>query len=237
MKSAQILSIQVGRAQRLGSEDASAADQRAWTSAIFKDPVNGPVWFGRTQISGDEQADLRVHGGPDKAVNLYPVEHLRAWAVELGLDEMPGGSFGENLTTTGLLEADVCIGDIFRAGEVLLQVSQPRGPCWKLACRWNLPDLAIRADQTGRTGWYFRVLQEGHLQSGDRLELAERPNPVWTIHRAYSVLRAPALSPEDALALAALPELAVASRAGLLTGLEAGKRGPRRSTLTGEKDD
>lgn len=120
MKSAQILSLQVGHAQRLGSEDASAADQRAWTSAIFKDPVSGPVWVGNSQISGDEQADLRVHGGPDKAVNLYPVEHLRAWAVELGLDEMPGGSFGENLTTAGLLEADVCIGDIFRAGEVLL---------------------------------------------------------------------------------------------------------------------
>lgn len=236
MKSAQILSLQIGHAQRLGSEDASAADQRAWTSAIFKDPVSGPVWVGNSQISGDEQADLRVHGGPDKAVNLYPVEHLRAWAVELGLDEMPGGSFGENLTTAGLLEADVCIGDIFRAGEVLLQVSQPRGPCWKLARRWGVPDLAIRADQTGRTGWYFRVLEEGHLQAGSRLELIERPNPAWSIQRAYAVLRAPALSPQEALALAALPELAAASRAGLLTGLETGKRGPRRSTLTGEKD-
>lgn len=237
MTSTQILSIQIGRTQRLGSEDAADGFQRAWTSAIYKEPVHGPVWVGQTQISGDEQADLRVHGGPDKAVNLYPVEHLRAWAVELGLDEMPGGSFGENLTTAGLLEADVCIGDIFRAGEVLLQVSQPRGPCWKLARRWGVPDLAVRADQTGRTGWYFRVLEEGHLQAGDRLELADRPNPVWSIQRAYSVLRAPALSREDALALAALPELAAASRAGLLRGLETGKRGPRRSTLTGEDGD
>ena len=237
MDDARILSIQVGRPQRLGSEDAAEGFQRAWTSAIYKDSVAGPVWVGRTQIRGDEQADLRVHGGPDKAVNLYPAEHLHSWATELGLEAMPGGSFGENLTTAGLLEADVCIGDIFRAGQVVLQVSQPRGPCWKLARRWNLPDLAIRADQTGRTGWYFRVLQEGHLQSGDRLELAERPNPSWSIHRAYSVLRAPALSPEDALALAALPELAATSRAGLLTGLETGKRGPRRSTLTGEKVD
>ena len=236
MTSIQILSIQVGRPQRLGNEDAAVGFQRAWTSAIFKDPVAGPVWVGRTQISGDEQADLRVHGGPDKAVNLYPVEHLRAWAAELGIDEMPGGSFGENLTTAGLLEADVCIGDIFRAGKVLLQVSQPRGPCWKLGRRWNRPDLAIRADQTGRTGWYFRVLEEGHLQAGDRLELAERPNPAWSIQHAYAVLRAPALSPQEALALAALPELAATSRAGLLSGLETGKRGPSRSTLTGEKD-
>lgn len=237
MKSAQILSIQVGRAQRLGSEDASAADQRAWTSAIFKDPVSGPVWVGKPQISGDEQADLRVHGGPDKAVNLYPAEHLHSWATELGLEAMPGGSFGENLTTAGLLEADVCIGDIFRAGQVVLQVSQPRGPCWKLARRWGVPDLAIRADQTGRTGWYFRVLQEDNLQAGYRLELAERPNPSWSVQRAYFVVRAPALSPEDALALAALPELAAASQAGLLRGLEIGKRGPRRSALTGEESD
>lgn len=237
MNDALILSVQVGRAHRMGTEGAADPVQRPWSSAIFKDPVNGPVWVGTTQMAGDEQADLHVHGGPDKAVNVYPVEHLLAWATVLGIDKIPGGGFGENLTLSGLLEEAVCIGDIFRAGEVMLQVSQPRGPCWKLARRWNLPDLAIRADQTGRTGWYFRVLREGNLQAGDRLEPIERIQSAWTVRRAYSILRAPALSPAEAQELAALPELAAASRAGLLRGLEQGKRGPRRSTLTGETDE
>lgn len=237
MDDARILSVQVGRARRMGTEDAPDPMQRPWSSAIFKDPVSGPVWADTIQLTGDEQADLRVHGGPDKAVYAYPVEHLRAWAIELGLGEIPGGGFGENLTTSGLLEDGVCIGDTFRAGEVLLQVSHPRGPCWKLARRWNLPDLAIRVDQMGRTGWYHRVLREGHLQAGDALELLERLHPAWTVQRAYSVLRAPALSPAEALELAALPELAASSRASLLKGLEQDKRSPRRSTLTGEADD
>lgn len=232
-----ILSVQAGRTRRLGQEQARDANRRAWSSAIFKEALAGPMWVGASGIAGDEQADLRVHGGPDKAVLDYPSEHLCAWAAELGLAEIIGGGFGENLTTVGLLEDSVCIGDTFRAGEVLLQVSQPRGPCWKLARRWNQPDLALRADENGRTGWYYRVLREGYLRAGDTLQLLERPNPRWTVRRAYLVLRAPALSPAETLELAALPQLSAASCAGLLRGLEQNRRAPRRSTLTGEEDD
>jgi len=232
-----ILSVQVGRTQRMGMEDSTEVMQRAWSSAIFKSAVDGRVWVSTLQVSGDEQADLRVHGGPDKAVYSYPFENLRAWAVELGLGEIPGGGFGENLTTANLLEDAVCIGDSFRAGEVILQVSQPRGPCWKLMRRWNQPDLAVRVDESGRTGWYQRVLREGFLQAGDKLELLERPNPAWTVLRAHFILRAPALKPDESLELAALPQLSAASRAGLLRGLEQNRRAPRRSTLTGEGDD
>lgn len=237
MNQAAILSVQVGRTRHFGDESSAEPMQRAWSSAICKDPVGGPVWVGAAHVEGDEQADPRVHGGPDKAVNAYPVEHLRTWAVELGLGEISGGAFGENLTTSGLVEDDVCIGDTVRIGTVILQVSQPRGPCWKLARRWNQPDLAIRMNESGRTGWYYRVLQEGTLQAGDAVQLVDRPNPLWTIHRAYLVLRAPALDPEKTLTLAGIPQLSGASRAGLLRGLEQDRRAPHRSTLTGEDDD
>ncbi len=236
MEQATILSVQVGRVRRLGSEAATDPMQRPWTSGILKAAVSGPVWFGVEQIDGDEQANRDAHGGQDKAVCSYPVEHLRAWAAELGLGEITNGGFGENLTLSNLLEDGVCIGDSFRAGTVVLQVSQPRGPCWKLARRWQRPDLAIRADESGRTGWYFRVLQEGHLQAGDTLELLERPNPQWTIQRAYQALRAPAAHRQESLVLAALTQLSAASRESLLRGLEQGKQAPRRSTLIGDNE-
>jgi MOSC domain-containing protein YiiM len=236
-ESPRILSVQVGHTRQLGAAESSDPMLRAWNSAIFKEAVEGPVWVSTSRVSGDEQADLRVHGGPDKAVFAYPVEHLRTWAVELGLTKMAGGGFGENLTTAGLLEDSVCIGDTLRAGGVLLQVSQPRGPCWKLARRWNQPDLALRVDESGRTGWYYRVLQEGYLQAGDPLQLVERPNPQWTVLHAYFILRAPALFPTKSLELAGLAHLSAASRASLLRGLQQNRRAPHHSTLTGEDED
>lgn len=214
-----ILTIQVGLPQQLEDPQAADGHSTSWRSAIYKLPVSGPVWAGKTDLAGDGQADLRVHGGPDKAVYAYPSEHYPAWQAELGL-EMPYGAFGENLTVDGLLEGEVCIGDVYRAGEALLQISQPRGPCWKLARRWGVKDLAARYSLTGRTGFYLRVLQEGYLAPGAALERIERPAPQWSVLRAHRLLEGARLDPRAAAALSELPELSASSRHDLKKQLE-----------------
>ena len=186
-----------------------------WHSGIYKEPVSGPVWAGRTDLAGDGQVDSRVHGGPDKAVYAYPSEHYPLWRQELGLPEMTNGGFGENLTVEGLLEDEVCIGDVLQAGGAVLQVSQPRGPCWKLARRWNFRGLEKRFSQTGRTGFYLRVLQEGYLSAGDRLERIERPAPQWSVLRAHRLLEDARSDPQAAADLAALELLSQSSRRDL----------------------
>jgi MOSC domain-containing protein YiiM len=142
-------------------------------TASFKEPVAGPVWLGPTGLAGDAQADLTVHGGPDKAVCVYPTEHLPYWAERLGRPLAPG-AFGENFSLAGLLEPEVCIGDIFRVGTALVQVSQPRQPCYKLATRNGEPAFALWVQESGRTGFYFRCLEPGLVQAGDTLELVAR---------------------------------------------------------------
>jgi MOSC domain-containing protein YiiM len=139
-------------------------------TSIFKAPVPGRVPVAKMNLRGDEQSDLSVHGGADKAVYAYPSEHYPFWRGELpGLD-FPWGAFGENLTTEGLREDDVHIGDRFRAGAVELVVTQPRMPCFKLGIRFKRADMVKRFLRSGRTGFYFRVLREGELAAGDSLE-------------------------------------------------------------------
>lgn len=201
-----VQSLQVGMPRTYGIPGVSAPEDRPWTSGIVKEPVDGPLWLSTTQLEGDGQADLVHHGGPDMALLAYGAEHYPLWRAELGLPDLPSGAFGENLTVSGLAEATVCIGDLYRLGEALLQVSQPRSPCWKLARRWRMPDLAARVQKTGRTGWYLRVLQEGHVAPRQELVLLERPYPLWTIER---VSRAAFGGTPDPLAaeLAACPAL------------------------------
>lgn len=185
---ATVISLQVGLPQTVGSNESPNPLDQAWTTGFYKQPTSSLVWLGQTNLEGDGQADLENHGGPDKAVNVYPVEHYPYWAQALPLLELPLGAFGENFTTEGLVENDLCIGDVFEVGESLVQVSQPRQPCWKLARRWRVKDLALRVQETGRTGWYFRVLREGHVQAGNRLVLLERHHPNWTVSTANEVM-------------------------------------------------
>lgn len=206
----QILSLQVGRPRPFGEHPEGQSVQ----SAFAKEPVSGPVWLGRTNFAGDQQADLRHHGGHDKAVLAYAGGAYEAWRGE-GLD-LPFGAFGENLTISGQDEATVCLGDIYAVGEALLQVAQPRIPCWKISHRWQIPDLAQRVERTGRTGWYLRVLQEGWVEAGQAVALVDRPCPAWPIRRVQEVL---ALSKQDGAAgleLAAVPVLAEMIRKVLL---------------------
>ena len=217
---ATILSIQVGLPQTMSCPQAKDAHAETWRSGIYKKPVSGAVWASRTNLAGDGQADLGVHGGPDKAVYAYPSEHYPLWRAEMGLAEMAFGGFGENLTVSGLLEPEVSIGDIYRAGEALLQISQPRGPCWKLARRWGIKGLEKRFSVTGRTGFYLRVLQEGNIEAGNSLELVERPAPEWTVLRAHRLIEDVKSDMQAATRLSDLPFLSQSTRRDLKKRLE-----------------
>ena len=185
---ALIWSIQVGLPEQRGHEGPDDPAQKAWTTGIFKHTVSGPVRLYRHHLEGDGQADLIHHGGLDKAVCAYPSEHWFHWHGTLPPHQLTGGAFGENFTLQGLTEEDVCIGDVFSVGSAVLQISQPRQPCWKLARRWQRKDLALLVEQTGLTGWYFRVLQEGMVEMNAALRLMERPFPEWTIATANHIM-------------------------------------------------
>jgi len=146
---------------------------RTVLTSIFKTSVDRRLRLTRVNFEGDQQSDLSVHGGVDKAVYAYPAEHYDFWRGEFPGVEMPWGMFGENLTTEGLLE-DVRIGDRFRIGSAELVVTQPRLPCYKLGLRFGRPDILKRFLQSGRTGFYFSVAQEGEVAAGDAIELVAR---------------------------------------------------------------
>ena len=165
---------------------------RPLRTGIFKEPVEGRIKVRKLNLEGDAQADLRVHGGVDKAVYGYPAEHYRTWSEELGRD-LPFGQFGENLTVEGLLEDQVRIGDIYRIGTTRLQVSQPRTPCHKLAARMASEEFPFRFLQSGRSGFYLRVLEEGELGRGDSIHRESREAESLTVLEAcFLLLEGPA---------------------------------------------
>lgn len=211
-----LLSVQVGKPAEQGSEGAHDPMDRPWTTGFFKSPVVGPVFLGATQLDGDGQADLVNHGGVDKAVCAYPAGHYPDWRRVLGRPDLPFGAFGENFTIDGLSELVMCIGDVWRVGGAVVEVSQPRQPCWKLARRWRVKDLAARVVEIGRTGWYFRVLTEGAVSPDQPMTLADRPHKQWTIDRANRVMHHDKSDPATAAALAAIPALSASWRSTLL---------------------
>jgi MOSC domain-containing protein YiiM len=216
-----LVSIQVGKPTVHGQKDAADPLDRPWRTGFFKEPVCGPVWVGRTNVTGDGQANGRVHGGPDKAVLAYAERHYAEWRVELGLPDLPYGAFAENFTVRGLDEQSVCVGDIYRVGEARVQVSQPRQPCVNIAHRWRIPTLTQQVETSGRTGWYLRVLEEGLIEAGQAIELLDRPSPEWSVARATSVMRERQAAPDAAAALAALSGLSAVWRRTLASAARA----------------
>ena len=205
---ATLYSVQVGTPRSYGFQDAIDPHDQPWTTGFFKRPLEGLVFVGSTNLVGDGQADLKNHGGVDKAVLAYSADHYPKWREELPMPDMPHGAFGENLTIAGLSESSVCIGDLFRVGEVLFEVSQPRQPCWKLARRWRMHELTGLVVNNGRSGWYLRVLSEGSLGAGMPVNLIERPNPSWPISRANEILHHRRTDLALTLELANVPALA-----------------------------
>jgi MOSC domain-containing protein YiiM len=139
------------------------------TTGIFKEPIEGRIMLRTLNLDGDEQADLTVHGGPDKAVYAYPIEHYEFWRKVYPDIEMPNGMFGENFTTQGLLEAGVNIGDVFKIGSSEVIATQPRMPCYKLGVKFGRMDVLRKFLASGRSGIYFKVLEEGRVGAGDSI--------------------------------------------------------------------
>ena len=206
MSQIQLLSIQVGMPQVFTSPNVTGAGPAAWTTAFLKQPVSGPVWMGKTNIEGD-QAGAKTHGGPDKVVCVYPKEHFSYWQRELDLPELGYGAFAENFTIQGQLEDQACIGDIIRIGEVDIQITQPRPPCWRLARWWQRKEFATQMEENGRTGWYCRVIKEGYTEAGTGMVLLDRPYPEWTISAANHLLYGSKGGFDQMEALAACPLL------------------------------
>ena len=211
-------------------DDGGSATSAVWVSAIAKAACTAPVLLGAINLAGDDQADRRFHGGPDKAVCVYAAAHYPSWWADdgwpsrLGPDTFGYGAFGENITVSApMTEADVCIGDVLRLGGATVQVSQPRQPCWKLGRRWGFPDLTTRTRQTGRTGWYLRVLETGVVAPDETLVLLERPHPAWSIGEANRVMVHDRHDLAAAEALAACPALAAEWAVPLRNRVERGR--------------
>ncbi|MFD0865981.1 MOSC domain-containing protein [Tessaracoccus lubricantis] len=171
---ARIAAVRVGRVQ------THLWEGREVSSGAVKHAIDGPVHLGPLGFDGDEQADTAVHGGPEKAALLYAAHHYPRWHAERSL-AMPDGGFFENLTLAdvdgaGPDETTVVLGETWRIGGAVVQVSQPRSPCWKLAKRWGIPSLVLDVQETGWSGWYVRVLEPGAVAAGDAVELLERPD-------------------------------------------------------------
>ncbi|WP_371930762.1 MOSC domain-containing protein [Paracoccus spongiarum] len=206
-------------------------------SGIAKAKTDEPLWLGPEGFHGDMQADRRVHGGIEKALHHYPRDHAPAWRDEIGahpLLDRPGG-FGENLSAEGLTEDRVAVGDIFRLGAALLQVSQGRQPCWKLNLRFGLPDMARRVQASGRTGWYYRVLEAGRVAPGDRLSRIDRLAPDWTLHRLWRAMYVDRLDRAELAGIAGLEVLAEGWRRHAQRRLESGRVEDWRPRLEGAR--
>ena len=175
-------------------------------TSIFKAPVSGPVRVAKLNVDGDQQSDLTVHGGIDKAVYVYPSEHYPFWREQFPDMELPWGVFGENFTTEGLLE-DTRVGDRFRIGSAEFVVTQPRMPCFKLGIRFKRPDMVKRFLESGRTGFYLAVLKEGEVAADDSIELLEQDQYNVTIADVVNLYRRDASNQDMLRRVSELPSL------------------------------
>ncbi|MET4665862.1 MOSC domain-containing protein [Sphingomonas sp. PvP056] len=202
--------VRVGRVTPLGPEQVP--------SGYVKQTRVEPVTVSALGLMGDEQADLSVHGGPDKAVYGYAASHYATWRSEIPEHAnllVPGG-MGENLTIAGVDEADLCIGDVHRIGTVTVQVCQPRQPCFKLAAYFGDAKMPRAFLRSGRSGWYYRVLETGKLCGGDDVQLLDRPQG-FPFARLVAIVNGAAATAAEVAELARMPELASSLREGFVT--------------------
>ncbi len=176
------------------------------STAIDKKPVAEAVELAEAGLVGDHQAHAQVHGGNDRALCVYAVEHFEYWSERLG-SEIGPGAFGENLSTRGLLDSEVCIGDRYRVGQALLQVTEPRKPCWIIAHKHNQPEIVAWILETGYSGFFFRVLEAAPIQVRAEIELIERPHPDVTVDRAMRLVVSGKPTPDELERMANIPEL------------------------------
>ena len=202
----RILSVQVGAVALLG--------ETAVRSGFVKVPVAGRVQVALLGMAGDAQEDMVLHGGPDKAVYGYAANHYAAWLADFP-EHAPlftPGAFGENLTIDGLVEDDLRVGDVHRIGSALLQVCQPRVPCYKFALRFQDNRMPRAMVRSGRSGWYYRVLEGGSILAGDTIDLTDRPHPEFAFTRLVQIVKYGRADPADIQSLASMDGVATALR-------------------------
>lgn len=213
MMSSQLVALNIGKPAK------QAYQGREIETGIHKNPVQGRIYLASLNLDGDGQADLVHHGGVDKALCAYPYEHYAYWENDIG-QTLTYGAFGENLTTKGLNEDEVCIGDIFQFGEAVIQVSQPRRPCFKVAARYNVPDFTLRIQNTGYTGFYFRVLEEGWVACDAPFHLLERHPAGVTVTFANQCKYHDKNNVQALQKILAVPELSASWRTGFEKQIE-----------------
>lgn len=202
----RLRSVQIGRIAPLGPDRVS--------SAYVKRMVSQRVGVAEAGLTGDEQADLTVHGGPEKAVYAYAARHYPAWQAQFPEHAalFTAGGFGENLTIDGLDEDEIFVGDVHRIGSALLQICQPRQPCFKFALYFGDKRLPKAMVESGRAGWYYRVLEPGDLGAGDEVLLVDRPRPEFQFSRLVSIINRGRATREEIVALSMMTELASSLR-------------------------
>jgi len=214
----RIVAVSVGRPQII------VRDGKQFSSAINRRTVEGPIEATAVGLIGDRVSDDRHHGGPDRAMCCYPREHYPFWQDRLGR-ELPLPSFGENLTTEGLVESETCVGDVLQIGDVMVQVSQPRQPCFKLAAKHGNAALPAWITELGYTGFYVRVLRPGLIAPGAAVALIDRRHPDWTVARMMQVIHGDRSDPRALEALLEIDELSaswrklIRRRLGLVEGV------------------
>jgi len=204
MTDARLESIHIGQIAPLGPDGVP--------SAFIKHPVPTPVQVTSLGLAGDHQADLRVHGGPEKAVYGYALANYASWRAEYPQHSallVPGG-FGENLAIGGIRESELCVGDVHAIGSALLQVCQPRQPCFKFALRFDDTRLPKAMVRNGRSGWYYRVLRNGIISVGDAIALHDRPNPDFPFARLVEIVGRAKATRSELERMVAMPGLASA---------------------------
>lgn len=172
MQIGQITHVRVGGPQTRHANNARGD----WETSFGKRPAEGPVWVGREDLAGNQQADISVHGGSERAVLFYAMRNYEYWSELLSIpqSEAVARGFGENVTVEGIDESGIYIGDHLKIGDAIVEVGQPRSPCWKIGEFWGVPDLTKRVFQTGKTGWFARVIAEGNVRAGDSVTVVQR---------------------------------------------------------------
>jgi MOSC domain-containing protein YiiM len=203
-----LIALNVGRVGEI------TRDGRVIVTAYHKTPVVGALWLGRLGFPGDEHV-YEHHGGPDKAVCAYPYEHYEYWESRLGLELPATAAFGENFTLIGMTEREVLLGDVYRVGEAVVQVTQPRAPCYKIAARYGVPKMAAYVQQESFTGYHLRVLREGQVRAGQPLRLVERPAHGVSVAEANQILNVAKKDIAGARRLLSVPTLTASLRPAL----------------------
>lgn len=209
----RIVSVSVGRPRLLSWKG------KTFSTGIIKEPVSGRAMLRRTNLDGDRQADLSVHGGPNKAAYAYPSEHYEYWVKQFPGRDLPWGSFGENFTTVGMVEDEVRIGDRYRVGSAVVMVKTPRVPCFKLAAKFQSDEIIEKFLRSGRSGYYFSVVEEGEVGAGDEFEFLGGETLTVTVLEAYELYWSPQ------------PDIELLKRAVRVNGLPDGWRERFRARL------